>query len=230
VKVLACLVACVASAAALCATAVAIDTNRLALMPLPRQAFGPDAAGLSIANDSGVDSNADAARHAGGGLTAADLARSGRVTGYTLHYAAPGLRAVPAARSLLEVQTIAELYRDEATARRGLAFWRRITGALNAGKRNGVTTSLAPFEVHVGDGAFAFELTYRRAGRPLVYVGDVVFRTGDFLGAVFVTTTDKRGLRARSLGLAEKLVARIQHVLGGKVTGPPRVALPVKNR
>ena len=181
-------------------------------------------------NDSGVDSNADAARHAGRGVTAADLARYGRVTGYTLHYASPGASTLPAAQSLLEVQTMAELYRDEATAKRGLAFWRGVTRALNNSKTNGITTRLSPFEVHVGDGAFAFELTYRRAGRPLVYVGDVVFRTGDLLGAVFVTTTDNTGLSARSLGLAEKLVARIQQVRGGTITRPPGIALPAKKR
>ena len=53
----------------------------LASMPPPQRALGPDAAGLSLSADSGVDSNADAARHAGGGVTAADLARAGRVTG-----------------------------------------------------------------------------------------------------------------------------------------------------
>jgi hypothetical protein len=211
------LVALTMCAAVLCPAAAAIDTGRLALMPLPKQALGPDAVGLALANDSGVDSNADAARHAGGGVTAADMTRYGRVTGYTLDYALPVAR--PAAHSLLGVQTIAELYRDDSTATRGLAFWRGATKRLSATKVNGVTAGLSPFEARVGDGAFAFELTYRRAGKPILYVGDVVFRTGDLLGAVFVTASDQTGLRARTVGLANRLEARIQQVLAGKING-----------
>jgi hypothetical protein len=214
-------------AAVFCPTAAAIDPSRLALMPLPRQALGPDAAGLSLVNDSGVDSNADAARHAGRGVTGADLARYGRITGYTLDYALPGVSALRGAHSLLGVQTIAEVYRDESTATKGLAFWRGVTRALSASKANGVTVGVSPFEVHVGDGAFAFVLTYRRAGTPLLYVGDVVFRTGNLLGAVFVTVSGDAGLRARSVGLAKRLAARMQQVIAGKITGPP-VALPAK--
>ena len=204
-------------AAVLCPAAAALDPGRLALMPLPREALGPDAAGLSLADDSGVDSNADAARHAGGGVTAADLARYGRITGYTLDYVLPLASARPAAHSLLGVQTIAELYRDGSTATKGLAFWLGVTRALSAKKVNGVTVGLSPFEARVGDGAFAFELTYRRAGKPILYVGDVVFRTGDLLGAVFVTAGDRTGLRPRTLALAGRLEARIRQVVAGKI-------------
>ena len=134
-----------------------------------------------------------AARHAGGGVTAADLARYGRITGYTLDYALPLASARPAAHSLLGVQTIAELYRgrihgDERA--RVLARCHESVEREEGERRHG---GLSPFEARVGDGAFAFELTYRRAGRPILYVGDVVFRTGDLLGAVFVTAGDRKG-------------------------------------
>jgi hypothetical protein len=221
------LAAFVSCAAVFCPSAAAIGPGWLALMPLPGQALGPDAVGLSLVNDSGVDSNADAARHAGGGVTAADLASYGRITGYTLDFALPAASALQTAHSLLEVQTIAELYRNEPTALKGLAFWRGVTRALSASRANGVTVGLAPFEARVGDQAFAFELTYRRAGKPLLYVGDVVFRTGNVLGAVFVTVSDDAGLRARSVGLADRLALRIQEVIAGKISGPP-VALPAK--
>ena len=196
-------------------------------MPLPLKAFGPDAAALSLVGDSGVDSNADAARNAGGRVTATDLARYGRVTGYTLDYDHPAAEALRRPHALLEVQTIAELYRGESAATKGLAFWRGVTSALSASKANGMSVALVPFEANVGDGAFAFELTYRRAGKSLFYIGDVVFRSGDLLGAVFVTATDDAGLRARTSGLAHKLAARIRHVLAGKIHGPP-VTLPAK--
>ena len=196
-------------------------------MPLPRQTLGPDAAGLSLLRDSGVDSNADAARHAGGGVTAADLSSYGRITGYTLDYGYPAASELRAAQGLVGVQTIAELYRGEPAATKGLAFWRDVTRAETASKVNGVSVGVKPFKARVGDGTFAFELTYTLAGKPRFYVGDVVFRIGDLLGAVFVTATDDAGLRARTVGLANKLAARIRQVLAGKIHGPP-VTLPAK--
>jgi hypothetical protein len=161
-------------------------------------------------------------------VTGAELARYGRITGYTLDYALPGVSALGAAGSVLGVQTIAELYRDESTAVKGLAFWRGVTRALGADKVNGVTVGVSPVEAQVGDAAFAFELTYRSAGKPILYVGDVVFRAGDLLGAVFVTASDKVGLRAWTVGLAVRLAVRMQRVVAGKIAGPP-VALPAKN-
>ena len=53
-----------------------------------------------------------------------------------------------------------------------LAFWRGVTRALDGSKTNGLTVGVSPFEARVGDGAFAFELTYRRAGKPLLYIGE----------------------------------------------------------
>ena len=196
-------------------------------MPLPRQVLGADAVALSLVPGSGVDSNADAARHAGHGVTATDLSRYGRITGYTLDYARPGAIALGSAHALLEVQTIAELYRDESAATKGLAFWRGVTRAQSADKTGGVSVSVVPFTARVGDGTFAFELIYTLAGKGRYYTGDVVFRIGDLLGAVFVTTTDDVGLRARTVDLADKLAARIQQVLAGKIHGSP-VILPVK--
>ena len=90
-----------------------------------------------------------------------------------------------------------------------------------------MSVRLVPFEARVGDGTFAFELTYRFAGRPILYVGDVVFRSADLLGAVFVTAADDVGLRDRTSRLAHKLAARIQEVLAGKIHSPP-ATLPAR--
>jgi hypothetical protein len=211
-------------ATVVCPSAGAFDPSRLALMPLPQQALGPDAAALPLANDSGIDSNADAALNAGAGVTAADLTSYGRITGYTLDYALPA-NGLLAPRGLLEVKTIAELYRDTSTASKGLAFWRGVTKRLTSSTSNGVTIRLSSFKPHVNHDAFAFELTYQRAGKPLGYVGDIVFRTGDLLGAVFVTASSEAGLRARTVSLAKSLAVRIKQVLAGKLRGEP-VALP----
>jgi len=211
-----------ATAAAIAALSLALPAagsgpGRLALMPLPKRELGPGAAALVLAADSGVDSNAEAARHAGGGVTAADLARSGRITGHTLDYQRPVTLGPPAGRALLEVQTIAERYRNSTAARRGLAFWRGVTRRLPARVVNGISTAAVPCDARVADGAFAFELTYTRGGRPVAYVGDVVFRTGPLLGAVFVTATDRTALRTRTVALARKLAARIRLVQAGKI-------------
>ena len=68
----------------------------------------------------------------------------------------------------------------------------------------------------MAEGSYAYELTYWRAGRPVFYTGDVVFRTGDLLGAVFVTSTGQLGLRNRTLLLAHRLAAQIAQVLADK--------------
>ena len=213
-----------ACATSLCSSAAAAVPSRLALMPLPKKALGADATAFLLMSDSGVDSNAAAASNAGSGVTAADLARYGRVTGYALDYARPATGPqVP--RGLLKVKTIAELYRNSSTAAKGLVFWRGVTKASSSSTSDGVTVRLSSFKADVNSDAFGFELTYQFGGEPFGYVGDVVFRSGDMLGAVFVTATDEAGLRARTVSLANSLALRIKQGQAGKLTGPP-VALP----
>ncbi len=209
------------SAVALCPAASAAGPARLALMPLPRSALGPGAPALVLAGDSGVVSNAYAARNAGHGFSSAEMAERGRITGYTLDYFLPNATVPQTRHELLGVQTIAELYRDRSTATRGLAFWRGVTRKLRGPRADGVTVAVSPFRARVGDGTFAFELTYRHAGQPLYHVGDVVFRSGDLLGAVFVTATDGTGLRTQTLELAARLATRIRRVLAGRIHGSP---------
>jgi len=199
-------------AASCCATAGAVDPSRLSSMPLTRAALGKDGVALFLAVDSGVDTNTEAARNAGHGITGADLTRDGRISGYTLHYYLPDA-AKP--QNLLGVQTIAELYRNGPSAVKGVSFWRQVTESLNGIRSGGVTVALAPFHARVGDTSFAYELTYQRAGAPIGYLGDIVFRTGNLLGAVFVTTRDEPGLQARTLKLANRLLAKMRRVSRG---------------
>jgi hypothetical protein len=193
----------------------ASGTGHLNQMPLPRSALGAGSAALVRAPDSGVASNAYAAQDAGVGITAADLAKRGRITGYTLDYVAPNATVPQTRHALLGVKTIAELYRDPAMATQGLTFWRDVTRKLSGHTTNGVSVVASRFGASVGDGAFAFELTYRDKGQPLYYVGDVVFRSGRLLGSVFVSATDDIGLRARTLQLANSLASRIRRVDAG---------------
>jgi hypothetical protein len=188
-------------------------------MPLPRSTLGGGSSALVLAPDSGVVSNAFAARDAGKGVTAADLAKRGRITGYALDYVLPNATVPQTRHALLGVRTLAELYRGRMTATRGLAFWRGVTRKLSGSQGNGVTVAVSPFRAGIGVPAFAFELTYRHKAQPLYYVGDVVFRTGRLLGAVFVSATDGVGLRARTLHLAGTLAGRIRRVVAGNVNG-----------
>jgi hypothetical protein len=208
----------------LSATASAAGTVHLNVMPLPRSALGPGSAALMLAQDSGVASNAYAAHDAGHGFTAADLAKLGRITGYALDYVRPNAIVPQKRHELLGVRTIAELYRGRATAIQGLAFWRGVTRKLSGGQGNGITIAVSAFRAPVGDGSFGFELTYRRAGQPLYYVGDIVFRTTRLLGAVFVSATDAIGLRARTLRLADSLASRIKGVLAGQIQASPVIS------
>ncbi|HEY1775778.1 MAG TPA: hypothetical protein VGG41_06430 [Solirubrobacteraceae bacterium] len=197
------LVTCAASAA---------QTGNLDQMPLPRSELGPGTAALTLAPGSGVVSNAYAAHDAGHGYTAADLTRLGRITGYELDYVLPNASVPQTQRRLLGVQTIAELYRDRATAQGGLTFWSGVTRRLSGHQANGDSVAVAAFQAHVGDGSFAYELTYRQRGQTLYDVGDIVFRSGSLLGAVFVSATDAAGLRTRTLQLAHNLVSRMKRV------------------
>jgi hypothetical protein len=222
-----CVAALAVGIACLCPAASAGTRTRLDVMPLPRSALGPGTGALALARDSGVLSNADAAGTAGNGFTAADLAKLGRVTGYTLDYRLPNITVPQARHELLGVKTIAELYSNRTTATRGLAFWRDLTRKRKAFP-NGITVAASPFQGRVGNGSFAFELTYRDSGPPLYYVGDVVFRSGSLLGAVFVSATDDRGLRMRTLHLADSLASRIKRVLAGRIRASP-VKLPARH-
>lgn len=93
----------------------------LALVPLPKSALGAAARHLPIARDSGVVSNSEAASQATGDVTARQLKRLGRVTGYLLDYGDP----FGSASGIREVQTEIDRYRSPAAARKGLEFWRR---------------------------------------------------------------------------------------------------------
>ena len=101
-----------------------VSRASLALMPLAKPALGKEAFALPLDRDSGVQTNADAARNATGHVTAAQLTRLGRLTGYELDYNDAAGHALAARKGLLEVSTGVELYGSASAARNGLAFWR----------------------------------------------------------------------------------------------------------
>jgi hypothetical protein len=94
---------------------------KLALLPLPKSALGQAGRSLSLAADSGADSNAHAAAQGTGDFTAEQLKHLGRVSGYLLDYGSP----FSDTSGVSQIQTEVEQYKSPAQARRALAFWRK---------------------------------------------------------------------------------------------------------
>jgi hypothetical protein len=103
------------------ATASSRASVKLALLPLPKSALGAVGRHLPLARDSGVVSNSDAASNASARVTAKQLKRLGRVSGYLLDYGSP----FGGSAGVHEIQTEIDRYRTAADARKGFAFWRR---------------------------------------------------------------------------------------------------------
>ncbi len=208
---------------------VAVGRDRLALMPLPKSALGTAALSLPLDQDSGVVSNADAARNADGPrVTAARLSRLGRITGYTLDYDDAAGRALVARHGLLQVQTGVDLYRSPAAAGAGLAFWRRDDADVRLAKAAGATVSLSSFPVgSLGSSGFGLSGVAKLKGKPPVYGVDIQFARGPLVASVSVSAADSRSRRAYVLSLAKQLDARISGVLHGRIKGPA-VPLPGK--
>ena len=203
--------------------------SRLALMPLPKTELGPTAALLPLDNDSGVETNAQAVDNsASTTVTAADFAKLGRITGYTLDYDDTTGAALSVGHGLLQVQTTVELYRSAADAARGLAFWRNDEITASHLKISGVKIAVTALKAPaIGTGSFAFADTERVSGKPPVYGVDVYFTTGQIVGEVSVSAADRTSSPPLGLALAPKLASRIAGVIAGTISGPP-VALPGK--
>lgn len=103
------------------ATASSTARINLALVPLPKSALGAVARHLPIAHDSGVVSNSQAASNASGQVTANQLKKLGRLSGYLLDYGSP----FGSSPGIHEIQTEIDRYRSVAAARKGFVFWRR---------------------------------------------------------------------------------------------------------
>jgi hypothetical protein len=132
------LVAAVVAAVLLpAASASGASQLKLALLPLPKSALGQAGRSLSLAPDSGTDSNAYSASQATGNVTAKRLTRLGRISGYLLDYGTP-FSDSPA---VSEIQTEVERYRTAAEARKGLGFWRKQELDVSALKQFGLHVS-----------------------------------------------------------------------------------------
>ncbi len=195
-------------------------------MPLPKTDLGPTAAALPLDPYSGVQTNAAAAGHATGNVTAAQLGRLGRLTGYALDYDDAAWHALDAGHGLLEVQTEVDRYRSAAAARAGVAFWRRDEANVGAPRSAGLVVNERFFAPGgMGKSSFGMEGSVTVPGKHPVYGIDIYFSRGSLVGEVSVTAADPASRRAYAEGLAAKLARRIDRVVAGRSVGAP-VALP----
>ena len=164
-----------------------------------------------------------AARDAGPGFTAANLAERGRITGYTLDYVLPNAIVPQKRPMLLAVQTIVERYRDRAAAAHGLSFWRGVTRRRSGVYSGAVTVGLSVFRARVANGSFAFELSYRRVGTGALPRRRHRLPVRTAAGCSVRERHRLNGLRARTLDLADHLAIRIRRVLAGQIHSSPLI-------
>jgi hypothetical protein len=226
--VLAVVAAGLAASSSAVAAGPAITPAQLALMPLPKAALGPSALSLPLDPDSGVQTNADAASNAFGRVAAADLARIGRLSGYDLDYNDAAGKAIVAGHGLLEAETGVELYRDPASATRGLAFWRQDTTRAAKLHTPGLAFSMTPFPVNgLGPSTFSVSASIKLKGKPPFYGAQIMFQVDRLLAAVSLSSPQASEVQQLAPPLARQLKARIGLVLAGKISGAP-VPLPGK--
>jgi hypothetical protein len=196
-------------------------------MPLPRSAIGPIGRGLPLAQGSGVVTNAEAADDANGDVTARTFTRLGRLSGYALNY---GTEYAEGA-GLHSVQTSVELYRDAASASRGLAFWKRDDPDVSRAKWiAGASVKIEPFAVaSVGDEQVAFSGSARMAGFQPVFGVDEFFRTGRLVAEVSVASGSAALSERLAPSFAKAMEIRLRGVLAGTVRESP-VALAAVTR
>ena len=198
-----------------CGQAPKTVRERLPAMVLPKSAYGAQAAALRRTQPSGYLSNEQRARSDFDPLvTARLLARAGCQTGYALQF---GLsrgqlsRAMQRGHGLLEVGSLAELYRDPPAVsrqfRRTVRDLRALVGKpLNlGGTLEGVTVVPVP---GIGDEAVRLTLVVRVSG-VRVQLTEVGFRAGRLAGVVVETWAGSTNVDPEVTSLARVLASRI---------------------
>jgi hypothetical protein len=205
----------VALAALIAALPTPISDRQLSLMPLPKSGIGPAGASLPLAQGSGVVTDQDAASDANGKVTELQLASLGRLTGYALSYG----YNYAVTSGVEQVETSVELYRDAASASRGLAFWKRDETDLQDERGlRGFSVTLRPLAVPaVGDERFAFTGHASLAGFRPLYGTDELFRTGRLIVKVTVGAGSPGISERLAPQLAKKMSDRVRGILAGSL-------------
>lgn len=211
-------------AAVLVPLASASNTSqpKLAVLPLPRSELGSVGHSLSLAADSGGDSNAHSASQVTGNLTAARLKRLGRISGYLLDYGTPFTDS----RRVSEIKTEVERYRTAATAHRGLGFWRKQELDVRSLKAFGLDVSFKKVALaHVAGSYWAYLTIGRIHGLKPVYAVDAQIVEGADLLDVSIAAGSPGAAKRLAPVIAQKLVRRFRLAQEGRLQAKP-VNLP----
>jgi hypothetical protein len=194
----------------------------LPIVPLPKSALGATAQALPIARDSGVVSNSEAASEATGKVTAKELKRLGRVTGYLLDYGNP-FGGRPGIR---EIQTQIDRYRSAADARAGLIFWRKDELKAPTLQKYGIDFTLQKMALSgIPAPHWAYGGTASIKGLKPIHGVDAQFQQGRYLLDVSVGAASISAAESLAPKVARKLFHRMRLALAGRLHASP-VKLP----
>jgi hypothetical protein len=212
------------AAAALVPAATASGTSsvELALVPLSKSALGQAARNLSLAHDSGVVSNSEAASNASAHVTAKQLQHLGRVTGYLLDYGTP----FGSTAGVHELQTEIDRYRSPADARKGFAFWRR--EEVKPLPLGGAGIHLSVRKLHLSGlpkPSWAYGGSLSIKGLKPVRGVDAEIQDGPYVLDISVDAGSKAAAAHLVPTIARHLYTRLRLALAGRLHGSP-VALP----
>jgi hypothetical protein len=198
------------------ASASGASQIKLALLPLPKAALGPTGHSLSLAPDSGVDSNERSASQATGSVTAARLERLGRISGYLLDYGTP-FSDSPA---VSEVQTEVEHYRTPAAAGKGLVFWRKQERDVRALKQFGLRVSFQKVVLpHAPRLNWAYLTIGRIRGLKPIYGVDAQMVEGAYLLDVSIAAGSSAAAKRLVPVIAQKFDQRFRLARQGRLHG-----------
>ena len=191
---------------------------KLALLPLPKSALGQVGHSLTLAPDSGVDSNAHSASQATGNVTAARLERLGRISGYLLDYGTPFSDST----GVSEIQTEVERYRTPAAALKGLGFWRKEELDVRALKQFGLHVSFQKVVVpHAPRPNWAYLTVGRIHGLKPIYAVDAEMVEGAYLLDVSVAAGSSAAAKRLVPVIAQKFDRRFRLARQGRLHANP---------
>ena len=204
------------------ASARSASRIKLALVPLPKSALGAAGRPLPLARDSGVASNAVEASDASGNVTAGQLKRLGRVSGYMLDYG----NTFGDAAGIRQIQTEVERYRTVAAARKGLAFWRRQELGHASLKKLGIDFSVKKLQLSGIPGPhWVYAGTVAIKGLEPIHGIDAELQHGQYLLDVSVSAGSTAAAASVVPRVARAFYRRLQLALAGHLRARP-VALP----
>ncbi len=200
------------------ASASGASQIRLALLPLPKAALGQAGHSLSLAPDSGVDSNEHSASQATGNVTAARLKRLGRISGYLLDFGTP-FSDSPA---VSEIQTEVEHYRTPAAASKGLGFWRKQELDVRALKQFGLHVTFQKVVLpHAPRPNWAYLTSGRIHGLKPIYGVDAQMVEGAYLLDVSIAAGSPAAAKRLVPVIAQKFDRRFRLARQGRLHGKP---------